>query len=641
MEPHGEKSKKRKRKHAKLISTATDASPAAPVADQTVLPPSDRRREKGKKRRKTSHTSDDEPELDVADAEDGEDTLQAVEDASSDEDETAATNGPNGAHDDVAADASSDDEPSDVDNDTAGPELEETVNTVNGTTEITATSDLPTDTVPSLPGTNTTPQKFSDLSLSERTMEALKEMSFTTMTEIQQRGIPPLLAGRDVLGAAKTGSGKTLAFLIPAIERLHALRFKPRNGTGVIVVSPTRELALQIFGVARDLMAHHSQTFGIVIGGANRSAEADKLTKGVNLLIATPGRLLDHLQNTKGFVYKNVKALVIDEADRILEVGFEDEMRQIVKILPNEKRQTMLFSATQTTKVEDLARISLRPGPLYINVDHKKEHSTVEGLEQGYVICESDKRFLLLFSFLKRNLKKKVIVFMSSCNCVKYHAELLNYIDLPVLELHGNLKQQKRTNTFFEFCNAKAGTMVCTDVAARGLDIPAVDWIVQFDPPDDPRDYIHRVGRTARGSNGKGRSLMFLQPSEVGFLSQLKEARVPVVEFDFPAKKLLNIQSQLEKLISQNYYLNKSAKDGYRSYLQAYASHSLRSVFDVNKLDLVKVAKSFGFATPPRVDIQLGASMHRDKKQGGRRSYGSQPKQHSHGLKFKRKYGGE
>merc|ERR1711939_180540 len=161
MEPHGEKSKKRKRKHAKLISTATDASPAAPVADQTVLPPSDRRREKGKKRRKTSHTSDDEP--------------------------------------------------SDVDNDTAGPELEETVNTVNGTTEITATSDLPTDTVPSLPGTNTTPQKFSDLSLSERTMEALKEMSFTTMTEIQQRGIPPLLAGRDVLGAAKTGSGKTLA----------------------------------------------------------------------------------------------------------------------------------------------------------------------------------------------------------------------------------------------------------------------------------------------------------------------------------------------------------------------------------------------------------------------------------------------
>ncbi|KKK23938.1 hypothetical protein AOCH_007166 [Aspergillus ochraceoroseus] len=466
-------------------------------------------------------------------------------------------------------------------------------------------TDLPSVEAVSLPQTDGGPKKFTELNLSEKTLQGIKEMGFETMTEIQQRTIPPLLAGRDVLGAAKTGSGKTLAFLIPAIEMLSALRFKPRNGTGVLVVSPTRELALQIFGVARELLSAHSQTYGIVIGGANRRAEAEKLAKGVNLLIATPGRLLDHLQNTPGFVFKNLKTLVIDEADRILEVGFEDEMRQIVKILPSEERQTMLFSATQTTKVEDLARISLRPGPLYINVDHKKEHSTVEGLEQGYVICEADKRFLLLFSFLKRNLKKKIIVFFSSCNCVKYHAELLNYIDLPVLDLHGKQKQQKRTNTFFEFCNAKQGVLICTDVAARGLDIPAVDWIIQFDPPDDTRDYVHRVGRTARGVNGKGRSLMFLQPSEVGFLKYLKEARVPVVEFEFPASKIVNVQSQLEKLIGQNYYLNKSAKEGYRSYLQAYASHSLRSVFDVHKLDLVKVAKGFGFSTPPASTFSL------------------------------------
>lgn len=242
-------------------------------------------------------------------------------------------------------------------------------------------------------------------------------------------------------------------------------------GTGVVIVSPTRELALQIFGVARELMEHHSQTYGVVIGGANRRAEADKLAKGVNLLVATPGRLLDHLQNTQGFVYKNVKTLIIDEADRILEVGFEDEMRQIVKMLPQEGRQTSLFSATQTTKVEDLARVSLRPGPLYINVDHHKEFSTVEGLEQGYVICEPDVRFRLLFSFLKRHMKKKVIVFFSSCNCVDYYTELLNYIDISVLGLHGKQKQQKRTNTFFEFVNAEQGIMLATDVAARGLDV--------------------------------------------------------------------------------------------------------------------------------------------------------------------------
>ncbi|KAI0555752.1 P-loop containing nucleoside triphosphate hydrolase protein [Xylaria curta] len=469
-------------------------------------------------------------------------------------------------------------------------------------------------------------EKFTELNLSEKTLQAIKEeMKFETMTPIQRRAIPPLLAGRDVLGAAKTGSGKTLSFLIPAIEMLHSLRFKPRNGTGVIIVSPTRELALQIFQVATELMKHHSQTYGIVIGGANRRAEADKLSKGINLLVATPGRLLDHLQNTQGFVYKNLRTLVIDEADRILEVGFEDEMRQIIKVLPSENRQTALFSATQTTKVEDLARISLRPGPLYINVDETKEHSTVEGLEQGYVICEADKRFLLLFSFLKKNIKKKIIVFLSSCNSVKYYAELLNYIDLPCLDLHGKQKQQKRTSTFFSFVNAKSGILICTDVAARGLDIPAVDFIL--DPPDEPKEYIHRVGRTARGTGTKGRSLLFLQPSEIGFLSHLKAARVPVVEYDFPAKKILNIQSQLEKLINSNYYLNQSAKEGYRAYLHAYASHSLRTVFDVNKLDLAKVAKSFGFAVPPRIDLTLGASMSRDKKPQGRRAYGSQPKQ--------------
>lgn len=163
--------------------------------------------------------------------------------------------------------------------------------------------------------------------------------------------------------------------------------------------------------------------------------------------------------------------------------------------------------------------------------------------------------------------------------------------------------------------------------------IPDVDWIIQFEAPDDPRDYIHRVGRTARGSNSKGRSLLFLLPSELGFLSHLKTARVPVVEFDFPASKIVNVQSQLEKLISQNYYLNKSAKDGYRSYLQAYASHSLRSVFDVNKLDLVKVSKGFGFSAPPRVDIALGAGMRGEKKEG-KRPYGSQPRQ---GGSFKKR----
>jgi ATP-dependent RNA helicase DDX18/HAS1 len=477
----------------------------------------------------------------------------------------------------------------------------------NGNWDTGEPDDLPSALGVSLPNTRAEPTKFEELNLSERTMRAIKDMPFDTMTEIQRRGIPPLMAGRDVLGAAKTGSGKTLAFLIPAVEMLHSLRFKPRNGTGVIIVSPTRELALQTFGVARELMEHHSQTVGIVMGGANRRAEAEKLSKGVNLLIATPGRLLDHLQNTQGFVFKNLKSLIIDEADRILEVGFEDEMRQIVKILPKDERQTMLFSATQTTKVEDLARISLRPGPLYINVESAQEHSTVAGLEQGFVICEADMRFRLLFTFLKKYSKKKVIVFFSSCNCVKYYSELLNYIDLPVLDLHGKQKQQKRTNTFFEFCNAKQGTLICTDVAARGLDIPAVDWIVQFDPPDDPRDYIHRVGRTARGATGTGKSLMFLQPSEVGFLSHLKQARVPLVELEIPQKKIMNIQSQLEMLIGKNYYLNMvSPAPVPVPAAQSPPCHSLSCHFPSPVVpNFLSTANEICLTSPPRTDIGL------------------------------------
>lgn len=291
---------------------------------------------------------------------------------------------------------------------------------------------------------------FGSLELSTATRSALTDIGYERMTEVQARCIPLLLSGADVLGAAKTGSGKTMAFLIPAVELLYKAEFKPRNGTGVIVITPTRELALQIYGEARKLLKYHSQTHGIVIGGGNRKQEEDKLKRGVNVLIATPGRLLDHLQNTN-FTFKNLIGLVIDEADRILEIGFEQELREIIKILPS-KRQTMLFSATQTQKVKDIARVSTNKSPVYVGVDDHKEAATRKGLTQGYVVCPSERRFLLLYSFLKRNLKKKVIVFFSTCMSVKFHAELLNYIDIPVIELHGKLKQSKRTSTFFEVC---------------------------------------------------------------------------------------------------------------------------------------------------------------------------------------------
>ena len=420
------------------------------------------------------------------------------------------------------------------------------------------------------------------------------------------------------MGSAKTGSGKTLAFLIPAINLLQRAEFKRIQGTGIIIITPTRELALQIYNVAKDLLSGMNLSHGVIMGGTNMKTETLKLSKHVNLLVATPGRLLDHLLNTKTFIFSNLLSLIIDEADAILKQGFEDEMNQILKIL-NSDRQTILYSATQTKKVEDLCRVSLKE-PVLVGIENNYAVATVSGLEQAYVVIQPDKKFLLLFTFLKKNAEKKIMVFFSSCNSVKFHHDLLNYVDVKVMHIHGKQKQQKRTTTFYEFCRSEQGILLCTDVAARGLDIPAVDWIVQYDPPDEPDEYIHRVGRTARVER-KGRALLFLLPQELGFLRYLKRAKVPLNEFEYAENKLANIEAQYQRLIEKNYYLHSAARDGYRSYLMAYSSHHHKDIFDVSQLDLQKVSKAFGLAVPPNVTLNVRISGKYSRKAPGEKQF--------------------
>ncbi|XP_010465969.1 PREDICTED: DEAD-box ATP-dependent RNA helicase 51 [Camelina sativa] len=467
-----------------------------------------------------------------------------------------------------------------------------------------------------------TNETFESLNLTEQTSQAIKEMGFSYMTQIQAGSIKPLLEGKDVLGAARTGSGKTLAFLIPAVELLYKENFSPRNGSGVIVICPTRELAIQTKNVAEELLKHHSQTVGMVIGGNNRRSEAQRLANGANLLIATPGRLLDHLHNTKGFIYKHLKCLVIDEADRILEENFEEDMNKILKILPK-TRQTALFSATQTSKVKDLARVSLT-SPVPVDVDEGRRKVTNEGLEQGYCVIPSEKRLLLLITFLKKNLKKKIMVFFSTCKSVQFHAEIMKIMSVDFCDIHGGLDQTRRTKTFFDFMDAQKGVLLCTDVAARGLDIPSVDWIVQYDPPDKPTEYIHRVGRTARGEGAKGKALLVLIPEELQFIRYLKAEKVPVKELDFNEKKLLNVRSALEQCVAENYSLNMLAKDAYRAYISAYNSHSLKDIFNVHRLDLQAVAASFCFSSPPKVNLNIesgAGKVRKARNQQGRNGF--------------------
>uniref|UniRef100_A0A7N0SVQ7 ATP-dependent RNA helicase n=1 Tax=Kalanchoe fedtschenkoi TaxID=63787 RepID=A0A7N0SVQ7_KALFE len=453
---------------------------------------------------------------------------------------------------------------------------------------------------------------FEILGLSDQTLNGIKEFGFRLMTQIQAKAIPPLLLGRDVLGAARTGAGKTHAFLVPAVELLRSLACSARNGTVVLVLCPTRELAIQTHKAASMLMKHHTQTVGLVIGGANRKKESELLVKGINLLVATPGRLLDHLQATKGFIYKNLQFLVIDEADMILEQNFEEAMQQILSILPKE-RQTALFSATQTEEVRDLASLSLK-NSVYISVDCGRKSSTNSGLEQGYCVVPCEKRFLVLYTFLKTNKSKKVLVFFSSKASVKYHAQLLGYIDVECSHIYGDLEQNKRTKIFFDFCSLQKGVMLCTDVFGRGLDIPGVDCVVQYDPPDNPTEYIHRVGRTARGEGSKGKALLFLIEEEKKFLDYLKEAKVPVKEYEFNQSKLIDKQVELESLIASNPALSDSAKEAFRSYLLAYSAHSAKDIFNIHKLDLKAVASSFGFPSPPKVPLNIHSSASKFKK---------------------------
>jgi ATP-dependent RNA helicase DDX18/HAS1 len=196
--------------------------------------------------------------------------------------------------------------------------------------------------------------------------------------------------------------------------------------------------------------------------------------------------------------------------------------------------------------------------------------------------------------------------------------------DVDVSDIHGGMDQNRRTKTFFDFMKAKKGILLCTDVAARGLDIPSVDWIIQYDPPDKPTEYIHRVGRTARGEGAKGKALLVLIPEELQFIRYLKAAKVPVKELEFNEKRLSNVQSALEKCVAKDYNLNKLAKDAYRAYLSAYNSHSLKDIFNVHRLDLLAVAESFCFSSPPKVNLNIesgAGKVRKARKQQGRNGF--------------------
>ena len=427
---------------------------------------------------------------------------------------------------------------------------------------------------------------------------------------------PIALNGEDIIGSAKTGSGKSLAFLIPAIQKIY--EEPKKKEIEILIITPTRELALQLYDLAKDLLTGNSEIIALLIGGENRKKEALKLLSGnIRIIVATPGRLLDHMENTKNFDYSKINMLIIDEADKILKIGFEEEIKEIIKKIPK-NRQTLLFSATITPKVEDLITLSVRE---YKNIHIKNtDDPSVSTLEQGFINIEADKKFLFLFTFIKKNLNRKIIIFFSTCKEVEFFSNLLNYVDVPVLSISGDYKQQKRSTTFIEFCSLEKGILLCTDVAQRGLDIPDIDWVIQYDPPHDPEEYLHRVGRTARGANKIGKALLMILPNEIGFIRLLQLYKIKIEEFEFPENKLAKIQEQFEKLVNKkDHYLLNLATEAYRAYLHAYNTNNDKDNFNIEKLDLIKLCKSFGLLSPPFVHLNIKFSTNSSRRKNNRK----------------------
>ncbi|KAF2219260.1 P-loop containing nucleoside triphosphate hydrolase protein [Elsinoe ampelina] len=449
--------------------------------------------------------------------------------------------------------------------------------------------------------------RFSDLPLSAPTSAGLDSAHFTTLTGIQQKAIPLALKGRDILGAAKTGSGKTLAFLIPLLENLYREQcVGPDAGLCGMVISPTRELAIQIFDVLVKIgRKGHLFSAGLVIGGKSLKEEKDALAR-MNIVVCTPGRILQHLSQTALFSCDNLRMLILDEADRIMDMGFQKEMDAIIEYLPSD-RQTLLFSATQTKRVSDLARLSLKD-PEYISTNAVSDSATPATLQQNYIVAPLSQKLDTLWSFIQNTKKAKILVFLSSGKQVRFVYEAFRRMQpgIPLLHLHGRHKQTARLDIVNKFSSAKHSCLFATDVVARGLDFPAVDWVVQVDCPEDADTYIHRVGRTARYERD-GRAILFLDPTEEeGFLSRLESKKIPIERINVRQKKQRSIKDALQSMCFKDPTLKYLGQKAFISYTRSIHLQKDKQVFRIDELPLEDFAASMGLPGAPKIRFVKG-----------------------------------
>ncbi|XP_030376076.1 probable ATP-dependent RNA helicase DDX55 homolog [Scaptodrosophila lebanonensis] len=464
-------------------------------------------------------------------------------------------------------------------------------------------------------------KKWSSLDkppLSQPILDTIQDFGFELMTPVQTATIPMLLSRKDVSAEAVTGSGKTLAFLVPLLEILQRRHTEtPWSGKeiGAVVISPTRELARQISDVLAQFLIHPDLRHfrqQLIVGGNSIEDDIARLKQDAPcILICTPGRLEDLFQR-KGDLnlaahVKSLEFLVLDEADRLLDLGFKATVNNILGYFPRQRR-TGLFSATQTTEVTDLIRAGLR-NPVLVSVKEKATVSTPARLQNFYKIVEPDQKFLALLQFLRSASARagKVMVFFPTCACVEYWAETLPPLlpDRCVLGIHGKMKN-KRANVVERFRNESQAVLLCTDVLARGLDVPEIDWVVQWDPPSNASSFVHRVGRTARQGN-EGNALVFLLPSEDAYVTFLKlNQKVELSELSDMSgvqsdAELQNVVDKLHRQQAADKGVYDKAMRAFVSHVRAYTKHECSAILRLKDIDLGKMATSYGLLQLPRM----------------------------------------
>ncbi|XP_048199071.1 ATP-dependent RNA helicase DDX55 isoform X2 [Perognathus longimembris pacificus] len=438
--------------------------------------------------------------------------------------------------------------------------------------------------------------------LHPRVLGALRELGFPYMTPVQSATIPLFMKNKDVAAEAVTGSGKTLAFVIPALEILLRREEKlKKKQVGAIIITPTRELAIQI----DEVLSHFTKHFPQLRFSGLEAGTPEKTWRGLSSM----GRLEDMFRRkAEGLdlasCVRSLDVLVLDEADRLLDMGFEASINTILEFLPKQRR-TGLFSATQTQEVENLVRAGLR-NPVRISVKEKgvapsSTWKTPSRLENFYMVCKADEKFNQLVHFLRHHKQEKHLVFFSTCACVEYYGKALEVLvsGTQVLCIHGKMKH-KRNKIFLDFRKLHSGILVCTDVMARGIDIPEVHWVLQYDPPSSASAFVHRCGRTARIGHG-GSALVFLLPMEESYTNFLAiNQKCPLQEVSLQ-KNVANLLPDLKALALADRAMFEKGMRAFVSHIQAYAKHECSLIFRLKDLDFASLARGFALLKMPKM----------------------------------------